>query len=92
MSFIHQQFKCISFCILGRYLFLRLRPKSAIESTPPQSSTATLRELQSTMSSNNDPIVSVVVAEDTVVVVAFDDSDDDMQAIVHYVAKSKRKC
>jgi len=49
-----------------------------MESTPPRSSTAELRELQTTMSSNGDPAVSVVVAEDVVVVVAFDDNDGDM--------------
>ncbi len=76
-----------------------------MESTLPWSSTAALRELQSTMSSNGDPAVSVVVAEDVavvaedvavvtedaVVVVASDDNDDDMQATVHSVAKCKRK-
>ncbi len=75
---MHQQFNCISFYILGRYLFLRLRLESPMESTPPRSSAAELRELQTTMSSNGDPAVSVVVAEDVVVVVAFDDSDGDM--------------
>jgi len=58
----------------------------------PRSSVATLRELQSTMSSNGDPVVSMVVAEDAAVVVAFDDNDGDMQAAMHSVAKSKRKC
>jgi hypothetical protein len=66
-------------------------PESAIESTPPPSFAAALKELQSTMLSNGDPAVSVVVVEDVAVVVASDDNDGDMQAAVHYVAKSKRK-
>jgi hypothetical protein len=43
------------------------------------------------MSSNGDPAVSMVVAKDVVVVIVFDDSDSDMQAVVHSIAKSKRK-
>ncbi len=75
---MHQQFKCISFCILSHYLFLRLRPESTTKSTPPRSSVAALREIQSTMSSNGDPAMNVVVVEDAVVVVASDDNDGDM--------------
>jgi hypothetical protein len=43
------------------------------------------------MLNNGDPAVSVVVAEDATVIVASDDSDNDMQAVVHFVTKSKRK-
>ncbi len=62
-----------------------------MESTLPRSFAVVLRELQSTMSSNDDPAVSVVIAKDTTVIVASNDSDGDMQAVVHSIAKSKRK-
>jgi len=68
-----------------------IRLESTTKSTSPQSSTAALRELQSTMSNNGDPAVSVVIAEDAVVIVASDDNNNNMQAAVHSVAKSKRK-
>ncbi|CAK9275278.1 unnamed protein product [Sphagnum jensenii] len=44
------------------------------------------------MSSNGDPTVSVTIAEDAVVIVASDDNNGDMQAVMHSVTKSKRKC
>jgi len=43
------------------------------------------------MLNNGDPVVMVVVAEDAVIVVASDYNDGDMQAVVHSIAKSKRK-
>jgi len=62
-----------------------------MESTLPRSFAVVLKELQSTMSSNDDLAVNVVIVEDATVIVASNDSDGDMQAIVHSIAKSKRK-
>jgi hypothetical protein len=73
-------------------MFLQLRAEFATESTPPRSSAAALRELQSTMSSNGDLVVSMVVAKDVAVVIAFDNNDSDMQATMHFVTKLKQKC
>jgi hypothetical protein len=43
------------------------------------------------MSSNGDLVVNTVVAKDATIVIASDDSFGDMQAVVHFVAKSKQK-
>jgi len=42
------------------------------------------------MSSKGDHVVSVIVADDAAIVVA-SNNDDDMEAVVHFVAKSKWK-
>jgi len=44
------------------------------------------------MSSNGDPAVNVVVVEDADVVIVSDVNNGNMQATMHFVAKSKRKC